>query len=221
MYFFCIFVFSQNILMRQAFTILLHQTLISDRCGWGFLSPDEYLEFWCFKYQYVDQASAKWMERWWNILIVPLNIVWFSFGGEGAPYPSLSQTGRCIMCPPHHIIRHCYKLYFLLYVLKSSAQGAETVYNATIVRQSRCLPPVLGIGLWPARPSGSISDFGRHHPSCGIEHLWINWIIGQVSCQLHFKVQIFVGFEFLQKSVHNGVLIKFMFLKTFMTVMDL
>ena len=152
--------------MRQAFTILLHQTLISDRCGWGFLSPDEYLEFWCFKYQYMDQASAKWTKRWWNILIVPLNIVWFSFGGEGAPYPSLSQTGRCIMGPPHHIIRHCYKLYFLLYVLKSSAQGAETVYNATIVRQSRCLPPVLGIGLWPARPSGSISDFGAIiHPA--------------------------------------------------------
>ena len=149
------------------------------------------------------------------------NIVWFSFGGEGAPYPSLSQTSRCIMCPPHHIIRHCYKLYFLLYVLKSSAQGAETVYNATIVRQSRCLPPVLGIGLWPVPPSGSISDFGLDHPSCGIEHLWINWTIGQVSCQLHFKVQIFVGFEFLQKSVHSGVLIKFMFLKTFMTVMDL
>ena len=66
--------------------------------------------------------------------------------------------------------------------------NVHNVYNATIERRSESLPPVPGIGRgWPKPSSGSISDFGRHHPSYhppSISHLWINRIIGQANRQL-------------------------------------
>ena len=44
--------------------------------------------------------------------------------------------------------------------------NVHNVYNATIERRSGRLPSVPGIGRgWPKPSSGSISDFGRHHPS--------------------------------------------------------
>ena len=44
--------------------------------------------------------------------------------------------------------------------------NVHNVYNATIERRSERLPSVPGIGRgWPKPSSGSISDFGRHHPS--------------------------------------------------------
>ena len=132
----------------------------------------------------------------------------FHLGGRGAPYQSLSQTSRCIMCP-HHIITHCAGLQMVF----SSAwkcvevyrEGGRAVYNATIVRRSWCLPPVHGIGLAWTKPSasGSISDFGLDHPSCGISHLWINWIIGQVSCHLHFESSDYHGLWFWTASIWN------------------
>ena len=85
-------------------TYLMPQIYSSNPYGWGLFDP---LQRCCR-----------------NILIVPLNIVWFSFGGRGDPYLSLSQTPRCIMCP-HHII-------------KPSTIGSQMVFSNSALRELCC-----------------------------------------------------------------------------------